>query len=89
MFTFMPYNTDFFDALFHIDVFYAWDRKNLKENCDEFFRVLKPGCHIFCALDMQRLNYLAKYRILSRFDYDPMRYIESLEQSGFECIKVN
>jgi len=88
MFNFLPYNTDFFDSLFHIDVFYAWDNKYLKESCDEFYRVLKPGCPIFCAMDMQKLHRLAKYRILSKLDYDPMRYIETLEHSGFGCVKV-
>uniref|UniRef100_A0A914KWW7 Methyltransferase domain-containing protein n=1 Tax=Meloidogyne incognita TaxID=6306 RepID=A0A914KWW7_MELIC len=89
MFNFLPYNTDFFDSLFHIDVFYAWDNKYLKESCDEFYRVLKPGCHIFCAMDMQKLHRLAKYRILSKFDYDPLRYIETLEHSGFGCVKLD
>uniref|UniRef100_A0A1I8BI19 Methyltransf_25 domain-containing protein n=1 Tax=Meloidogyne hapla TaxID=6305 RepID=A0A1I8BI19_MELHA len=88
MFNFLPYNTDFFNALFHIDVFYAWNTKNLKENCEEFYRVLKPGCPLFCAMDLRKLHRLAEYRILSKFDYDPMRYVETLEQSGFGCIKL-
>jgi len=50
--------------------------------------VLKPGCTIICGMELNRLNRLAKYKILRRIDYDMMRLVHGLEANGFEDIQV-
>jgi ubiquinone/menaquinone biosynthesis C-methylase UbiE len=86
--TFLSFPDNTFDVIFHVDVFYAWDRQSMREICAEMYRVLKPNCPVYCCMELERLRKLAAYRILSESDFHPMRYIEGIEQCSFDDIKV-
>lgn len=84
----LPFNSNYFDAIYHIDAFYGWSGKDMTEYCHEILRVLKPGCPLICGMELSRLNKLAYFGVLDQDEFDPMRYLECLEQCGFDGIKV-
>ncbi|KAI6190783.1 Methyltransferase type 11 domain containing protein [Aphelenchoides bicaudatus] len=84
----MPYPTKFFDAVFHIDVFYFWRTANMRELCSEFHRILTPGGRLVCGMELNRLRRLEKLGVLAEHQYDPLRYVLHLEPAGFQDVKI-
>jgi ubiquinone/menaquinone biosynthesis C-methylase UbiE len=50
----MPYPTKFFDAIYHIDVFYFWRTADMNELCRELYRILTPGGRLLCGMELNR-----------------------------------
>lgn len=84
----MPFYTNFFDSIYHVDVFYDWTQLDMRLNCKEFFKALKPGGSIVCGMELKKLRKLEGQGILSEEEYEPMRYMEQLEKAGFQNIQV-
>lgn len=98
----MPYPNEFFDAIFHIDAFYFWGPKRMRETCRELFRVLKPNGTLLCGMEFKkfvpmfykqilcifRLKKMEDFGILEPNQSDPMNYMVHLEPSGFKNVKV-
>uniref|UniRef100_A0A0N4ZKR5 phosphoethanolamine N-methyltransferase n=1 Tax=Parastrongyloides trichosuri TaxID=131310 RepID=A0A0N4ZKR5_PARTI len=84
----LPFPNNFFDGIYHVDVFYYWSDNNMPKIERELFRILKPNCKLVCTMDLNRLKEWEKWNILSSKDFDVMRYLELLEPCGFENIKV-
>ena len=54
----------------------------------ELFRILKPNGQLICGMELERLRWLESYGVISADQYDPLRYLNSLEAAGFKNIKV-
>jgi len=83
-----PYPDEFFDSIFHVDVFCTWGLNQLDTNLREIYRVMKPGAKLVCGMDLTRLRQLSRWEILRPTEFDPMRYMESLEPVGFTDVKM-
>jgi len=84
----LPYPNDTFDGVFHVDVFYFWNQEAMPQIVRELSRVLKPGGHLICGLELARLKKLEKARVLFGWEYDPMRYTEYLEPTGLTDVSI-
>src|SRR5690348_11572674 len=42
LYSFLPFISNYFDSIYHVDVFYAWNKREMHDICDELFRVLRP-----------------------------------------------
>ena len=80
----MPYNTDTFDAVYHVNTYYFWP--NFREAIRELYRVMKPGSVMVSTLNLPRLKKMAKKGMLKYAYYDPVRYMMCLEKYGFENV---
>ncbi|CAJ0948711.1 unnamed protein product, partial [Mesorhabditis belari] len=85
----LPYPNDIFHGIAHIDVFYFWKEERIAEICREFFRVLKPGHKVVCAMEFERLKKLEKWGLLSTNQWNPVRYLSHLEPAGFVNVKID
>uniref|UniRef100_A0A7E4ZWK6 phosphoethanolamine N-methyltransferase n=1 Tax=Panagrellus redivivus TaxID=6233 RepID=A0A7E4ZWK6_PANRE len=85
----LPYPNNTFDSIYHVDVFYFWDGRLLPRVVPEFLRILKPGGRLLCGMEMKRLKTIESQGILTAPQYDPLRYTESLEPSGFTDVKID
>ncbi|MFH4977999.1 hypothetical protein AB6A40_004708 [Gnathostoma spinigerum] len=84
----LPYPTDFFSGVFHVDTFYFWQQDAMVEICHEIYRVLKPGASLTCGLQLSRLKKLQKWGILTESQSDPTRYLLCLEPAGFSSVQM-
>lgn len=57
-FILLQYPDNFFDGIFHVDVFYFWSKQKMFDICDEMYRILKPGKKMICGMDINRYNLL-------------------------------
>lgn len=85
----LPYPNDTFDGIFHVDVFYFWNREAMPQVVKELSRILKPGGKLICGLEPSRLKKLEKAKVLFSWEHDPMRYTECLEPVGFTDVSVS
>ncbi|CAI4221590.1 unnamed protein product [Auanema sp. JU1783] len=85
----LPYPTDFFDHIYHVDVFYFILQQRLPRICTELLRVLKPGGSLVCGMSLSRLKKFTEWGILDESQWDPMRYMTCLEPAGFVDVKIN
>ncbi|VDK43848.1 unnamed protein product [Anisakis simplex] len=83
----LPYPSDFFSGIFHVDTYYFWGNQ-MRDICWDLCRVLKPGGRIVCALQLSRLRKLEEWHLISERLYNPMRYLSVLELSGFINVKM-
>uniref|UniRef100_A0A914CB09 phosphoethanolamine N-methyltransferase n=1 Tax=Acrobeloides nanus TaxID=290746 RepID=A0A914CB09_9BILA len=86
---YLPYPSNYFDSIFHVDVFYFWEDRTMFDSCSEFLRVLKPGGQIVCGMELNRLKKLEKWGILNSKQNDPMKYTIWLEPTGFTDVKIS
>ncbi|KAI1730239.1 methyltransferase domain-containing protein [Ditylenchus destructor] len=86
---YLPYTNEFFDGIYHVDVFYFWQAHHMKEMCEELCRVLKPGKKMTCAMEMNRLRRLVRDGLLYTWQIEPLRYLDHLELAGFVNVKVD
>ncbi|CAB3405397.1 unnamed protein product [Caenorhabditis bovis] len=84
----LPYPNEIFDHIFHVDVFYFWRHEHLDEINREFLRVMKPGGSVHVGMQFSRLESLTSTNILDRSQWDPMRYLESLENARFDDVQI-
>ncbi|CAI5442652.1 unnamed protein product [Caenorhabditis angaria] len=85
----LPYPTDIFDHVFHVDLFYFLRQDHLIDINREILRVLKPGAEIVSAMQFSKLKKLTENGILDRTQWDPMRYLTSLEAAEFENVGLS
>lgn len=83
----LPYPTDFFSGIFHVDTFYFWGRR-IHEILQDVRRVLKPGGALVCAMQLSRLRKLEKWNLITEDQYNPSRYLLALEPAGFVDVKM-
>ncbi|KHN75979.1 hypothetical protein Tcan_18219 [Toxocara canis] len=83
----LPYPSDFFAGIFHVDCYYFWG-KRMHDICWDLCRVLKPGGILVCAMQLSRLRKLEKWNLLSDRLYNPVRYLCALEPAGFVDVKM-
>uniref|UniRef100_A0A914HQK4 Methionine--tRNA ligase, cytoplasmic n=1 Tax=Globodera rostochiensis TaxID=31243 RepID=A0A914HQK4_GLORO len=84
----LPFTDNIFDTIYHVDVFYGWSQSEMDTICRELLRVLRPLRSLVCGMELRRLRTLSDYGILEEQEFDPMRYMESLQRVGFENIEV-
>ncbi|CEF63740.1 Methyltransferase type 11 domain-containing protein [Strongyloides ratti] len=84
----LPFTNDFFDGIYHVDVFYYWPTKHMTRIQRELFRILKPNSKIVCTMDLNRLKNWESWGLISSKDYDIMRYAWYLEPCGFENVNI-
>uniref|UniRef100_A0A0N5CDB3 Methyltransf_11 domain-containing protein n=1 Tax=Strongyloides papillosus TaxID=174720 RepID=A0A0N5CDB3_STREA len=84
----LPFPNDFFNGIYHVDVFYYWSTLQMPKIERELYRILKPNCQLVCTMDLNRLRMWEKWNLISSNDYDIMRYVEFLEPCGFEDVKI-
>ncbi|CAD5235219.1 unnamed protein product [Bursaphelenchus xylophilus] len=84
----LPYPSDFFDSVFHVDVFYFWGQRSFPAILKEIRRVLKPNGLLLCGLEVKRLEDLEKWGVIERSRWDPMNYLEHLEPQGFKDVEL-
>uniref|UniRef100_A0A8R1I0J2 Methyltransf_25 domain-containing protein n=1 Tax=Caenorhabditis japonica TaxID=281687 RepID=A0A8R1I0J2_CAEJA len=85
----LPYPTDLFNHIFHVDVFYFLRQDHLVDITRELFRVLKPGGSVTCGMQFSRLEKLTEHRILEQSQWDPMRCLQALEAAHFSDVQIN
>uniref|UniRef100_A0A1I7TYY3 Methyltransf_25 domain-containing protein n=1 Tax=Caenorhabditis tropicalis TaxID=1561998 RepID=A0A1I7TYY3_9PELO len=85
----LPYPTDLFDHVFHVDLFYFLQQEALLAVNQELLRVLKPGGVLTCGMQLNRLKNLTNHRLLDETQWDPMRYMCSLEAAKFSDVQIN
>ncbi|CAL2031176.1 unnamed protein product [Caenorhabditis brenneri] len=85
----LPYPTDLFNHVFHVDLFYFLQQKSMVDINRELLRVLKPGGHLTCAMDFKRLKTLTEHGLLEETQWDPMRYLWALEAAEFSDVKID
>ncbi|XP_014788729.1 uncharacterized protein LOC106882529 [Octopus bimaculoides] len=83
----MPFESNSFDRLFHCNTFYFWP--DLNKSAQELYRVLKPGCFMVTILNQRYLKYMKTIGILRYGDADIQKYLNALQQSKFENIKIS
>ncbi|CAD6191803.1 unnamed protein product [Caenorhabditis auriculariae] len=84
----LPYPTNFFSHVFHVDVFYFLRQEDLPRIAAELLRVLQPGASVSCAMQFSKLKRLTEYGLLSESQWDPLRYLSAMEYSKFEDVKI-
>uniref|UniRef100_A0A183CF96 Methionine--tRNA ligase, cytoplasmic n=1 Tax=Globodera pallida TaxID=36090 RepID=A0A183CF96_GLOPA len=84
----LPFTDNIFDTIYHVDVFYGWSQSEMDTICRELLRVLRPLRSLVCGMELGRLRRLNDYGILEEQEFDPMRYMESLQRVGFENIEI-
>ncbi|EFP02227.1 hypothetical protein CRE_25004 [Caenorhabditis remanei] len=85
----LPYPTDLFNHVFHVDLFYFLQQDSLVDINRELLRVLKPGGTLTCGMQFDRMKKLTEHRILEETQWDPMRYLWALEAAEFSDVKIN
>uniref|UniRef100_A0AC35UDE8 Methyltransf_25 domain-containing protein n=1 Tax=Rhabditophanes sp. KR3021 TaxID=114890 RepID=A0AC35UDE8_9BILA len=85
---YLPFPNNFFEGIYHIDLFYYLSDALIPKIEREVWRILKPGGKLVCTLDLNRLKKWEEWGILKEKDYDVMRYLEYLEPCGLTNIKV-
>uniref|UniRef100_A0A0N5ANR2 Methyltransf_11 domain-containing protein n=1 Tax=Syphacia muris TaxID=451379 RepID=A0A0N5ANR2_9BILA len=83
----LPYPTDFFDGIFHVDSYYFWG-KDLYPVCHDLWRVLSPGGTMVCGMELNRLRRLEEWGIIQECQYNPIRYLSVLELAGFTNVEM-
>ena len=84
--TLMPYESDFFDSIYHCNAYYFWPQMDVAAK--ELFRVLKPDCNMITTTNMKSLNISAEKGYLKFGNIDPVRYMSALEYVGFDQVRV-
>ncbi|KAF8385011.1 hypothetical protein PRIPAC_74153 [Pristionchus pacificus] len=84
----LAYPSEFFDVVFHVDLFYFIKQESMLDVCRELHRVMKPEAVIACGMQISSLDKLEKWGLLTRSQTDPMRYLHNLEPAGFEQVKM-
>ncbi|PIC43794.1 hypothetical protein B9Z55_004398 [Caenorhabditis nigoni] len=85
----LPYPTDLFNHVFHVDLFYFLQNDALIDINRELLRVLKPGGILTCGMEFRRLKTLTEHGILEETQWDPLRYLWALEQAEFSDVQIN
>jgi SAM-dependent methyltransferase len=60
----LPYPDAFFDAIFHVNVFYFWPVNKMLAICAEIRRTLKPGRRLVCGMELAEYFFVAKINII-------------------------
>ncbi|GMT32774.1 hypothetical protein PFISCL1PPCAC_24071, partial [Pristionchus fissidentatus] len=84
----LAYPSDFFDVVFHVDLFYFIKQESMLDVCRELHRVMKPEGIIACGMQIESNRKLEKWGLLTPSQTDPLRYLQNLEPAGFEQVKV-
>ncbi|GMR32786.1 hypothetical protein PMAYCL1PPCAC_02981 [Pristionchus mayeri] len=84
----LAYPSDFFDVVFHVDLFYFIKQESMLDVCREVHRIMKPEGRIACGMQMSSVRQLEKWGLLTPSQTDPMRYLHNLEPAGFEDVKI-
>ncbi|CAD5227748.1 unnamed protein product [Bursaphelenchus okinawaensis] len=84
----LPFPNNFFDAVYHIDVFYFWGRASMKTILKEIMRVIKPNGLLLCGMNFKRLEGLEKWGVIGKEKWDPMNYMVHLEPVGFLDVNI-
>ena len=82
--TILPYNSDYFDRVFHVNCFYFWD--NIHLACTEIYRVMKPNSLMISTLNPRSLHDALNKGFLQNAKPDPIRYMNVLEETGFQNV---
>lgn len=80
----MPYESQFFDRIFHCNCYYFWP--DMDAAIKELQRVIKPDGKMICVLNHARLQDLQNHNLMQCGDIDPERYMESLRNNGFKDV---
>ncbi|GMT04094.1 hypothetical protein PENTCL1PPCAC_26268, partial [Pristionchus entomophagus] len=84
----LSYPSDFFDVVFHVDLFYFIKQESMLDVCRELHRVMKPEGILACGMQLSSLHELEKWGLLTKSQTHPMRYLRNLEPAGFEDVKM-
>ena len=79
----LPYPSDLFRGIFHVDFFYFIHDDILGDVCNELRRIVRPGGLIVSAMQFSRLRKLQKWGMVTETQTDPLRYLTRLEPAGF------
>ncbi|XP_050388760.1 uncharacterized protein LOC126807915 [Patella vulgata] len=82
----MPFNTDTFDRVFHVNSYYFWP--SMKHSLREIYRVMKPGAIMVTTLNLKRLKILQSKGYFKHGNIDPLKYMVALEKTGFENVRI-
>ncbi|CAI2336318.1 unnamed protein product [Caenorhabditis sp. 36 PRJEB53466] len=85
----LPYPTDLFNHVFHVDVFYFFRQDHLIDINRELLRVLKPGGSLTVGMQFSRLKQLTEHGIVEESQWNPMRYLTALEAAQFSDVQIN
>ncbi|KAL8617920.1 hypothetical protein ACOMHN_026497 [Nucella lapillus] len=80
------YEADTFHRVFHVNCFYFWPC--LETSSREILRVVKPGGLMVTALSLQGLQQAGARGLLKYGRIDHTRYMEVLEQTGWEGVTL-
>jgi len=84
----LPYPSNFFNGIFHVNCFYFWPTNLIRNVVWEMARILCPGGRLVCTMEIDRLNRMADWGIIERWQFDPMRYLPELERAGLVDVKM-
>ena len=82
----LPYASDSFDRIFHVDSYYFWPELPLA--CAEIHRVMKPDSVMVTVLSMAHLNWARDKGLMKYAKTDPIRYMSTLEMVGFTNVHM-
>lgn len=83
---YMPFPSDFFDSVFHVNCFYFWP--SMQHALAEILRVMKPGGVMITAMNMKSLRSAKAKGLMQCANIDPLKYMCALELMGFENVKM-
>ena len=82
----VPFKMDFFDRIYHTNCYYFW--WNMSAACTELHNILQPHGKMVTTLNIDRLKWLKSKGGFHVGDYDPIRYMATLEEVGFQNVHL-
>nr|XP_039258862.1 uncharacterized protein LOC120335424 [Styela clava] len=71
--------------VFHVHCFYFWP--SLANSINEIKRIMKPGGLMIAGMHPEKLEMVKDKGLLESWMFEPKRYINALQEAGFENIK--
>uniref|UniRef100_A0A1I7Y086 Methyltransf_25 domain-containing protein n=1 Tax=Steinernema glaseri TaxID=37863 RepID=A0A1I7Y086_9BILA len=84
----LPYPSDFFAAVFHVNTFYFWKQEQMREILWELARTVRPGGQLICVANPRQLKKLYNWETVTEAQCNLVRYLSHLESVGFDHVKV-
>ena len=82
----VEFKNNFFDGIYHTNCYYFWS--NMHAACAELHNILKPHGKMVTTLNIDRLKALKAKGGFYEGDYDPLRYMASLGNAGFQNVRI-
>jgi len=82
----IPFNSDYFDKIFHCNCYYFWN--NMSNATNELYRVIKPHGTVIATLNLKSLKAAKEKGYMRHGHIDPIHYMASLEQAGFDEVYI-